>query len=242
MTKLAYFLDEKAFYGRRQGRPLRINQREASALLLPKLLLSPTSPPPVCLSNLFSTKVKKIYLEIGFGGGEHILHRLTENPNIAFIGIEPFVNGMNKLLTAIEQKEKLQQRLRVYNEDASNLLNWFPSEQFSGIYLLYPDPWPKKRHWKRRFINQKRLNQFSRLLIPGGFFRFASDSESYINWTLSHIKQHPHFCWDIKKPQDCYQSYPGWISTRYEKKALKEGRQPHYFNFIRSCYLSNNMI
>src|SRR5690606_8944181 len=149
---------EKAFYGRRRGKTLRASQAEALASFLPRLNLDLDRIPPRPLHSLFGSNVVDIRIEIGFGGGEHLLHRVGNEPECGFIGIEPFVNGMAKLVSAIAPAPP--GNLRLYDDDATRLLDWLPPETIAGIDLLYPDPWPKKRHWKRRFIRPENLKRF----------------------------------------------------------------------------------
>ncbi|WP_370931754.1 tRNA (guanosine(46)-N(7))-methyltransferase TrmB [Bartonella sp. DGB1] len=224
----------RGFFGRRKGRPLGLSQKNLSESLLPDLLISINEDKISNLQELFPITLTNFQLEIGFGGGEHLLHRMQQNPTTGFIGVEPFINGIGKLLSKLELDPNLCKRLRLYNDDAVNLLNYLPSEQLSVIDLLYPDPWPKKRHWKRRFLNKSNLDHFARLLKKDGIFRFASDIESYVTWTLAHINQNKFLHWQLEHPLDYYTAYPGWISTRYEQKALREGRTPHYLTFRKS--------
>lgn len=224
----------EAFFGRRQGKPLRETQEERRQTLLPRLKIDLEQPAPADPALLFSEPVENIRLEIGFGGGEHLLHEAQQYTATGFIGVEPFVNGMAKLLAGLENNEALQTRLRLYDDDATALLDWLPEKSISHIDLLYPDPWPKKKHWKRRFVNQKNLSRFARILKPGGKFCFASDIDTYINWTLNHCDQHPDFIWPATSAADWHTPYPLWPGTRYEAKALREGRAPCYLTFIRA--------
>src|SRR5690606_14394769 len=114
------------------------------------------------------------------------------------------------------------------------LLDWLPARSLDSIDLLYPDPWPKKRHWKRRFVSPENLDRFARVLKPGGSFRFASDIDSYVNWTLLHLRDHDAFEWQASSAKDWRNPYPGWPGTRYEAKAIREGRQAAYLTFRRS--------
>src|SRR5690606_9217408 len=139
---------------------------------------------PSDVAALFAAPVEDVRLEIGFGGGEHLLAELRRHPGTGFIGVEPFVNGMAKLLSALHGE--MPPNLRLYDDDATALLDWLPDASLSNIDILYPDPWPKKRHWKRRFVSMANLDRFARVLKPGGTFRFASDIDSYVNWTLLH--------------------------------------------------------
>ncbi|AQX17884.1 MULTISPECIES: tRNA (guanine(46)-N(7))-methyltransferase TrmB [unclassified Bartonella] len=223
----------EAFFGRRRGKRLRNNQITLINTLLPTLNIDLSKPAPLKLVSLFTNPVEEVRLEIGFGSGEHLLHEMKRFPRTGFIGIEPFINGMAKILSYTEKHKEYQNQLRLYNDDATHFLDWLPTESLDGIDLFYPDPWPKKKHWKRRFINEKNLNRFSRVLKAGKKFRFASDIDDYINWTLYHCIQHNSFEWLAQKPTDWKIPYPLWPSTRYEAKALCEGRTPTYLTFIK---------
>ncbi|WP_019220681.1 tRNA (guanine(46)-N(7))-methyltransferase TrmB [Bartonella senegalensis] len=223
----------KAFFGRRKGKRLRESQLVRIKELFPTLNISLNNSAPLNLTSLFSREVEEVRLEIGFGGGEHLLHEMKHFPQTGFIGIEPFINGMAKMLMSLEQHQQHQNQLRLYNDDATCLLDWLPNASLDGIDLFYPDPWPKKKHWKRRFINMKNLNRFARILKTGKKFRFASDIDSYVNWTLYHCLQHHSFEWEADSSQDWKTPYPLWSGTRYETKALREGRTPTYLTFIK---------
>jgi len=165
------------FYGRRKGKPLRRLHSELVENLLPTVALDMAHP-------LFATPAPRM-LEIGFGGGEHLAHQAALNPTISYIGAEPFLNGVAKLLAEIDTR-KLS-NLRVHYGDARPLLETLPAECFERIYLLYPDPWPKKAQKKRRFISADNLAHFARVLKPGGEFWFASDIDDYVAWTREHV-------------------------------------------------------
>ncbi|MBB4123928.1 tRNA (guanosine(46)-N(7))-methyltransferase TrmB [Martelella radicis] len=221
----------KAFFGRRKGKPLRDRQSRNLAEVLPALAIDPESPAPDDLKSLFSANVDRLRLEIGFGGGEHLLHRVRENPRTGFIGIEPFVNSMAKLLGQVEGSEP--DNLRLYDDDAVTVLDWLPAACLDQIDLLYPDPWPKRRHWKRRFVSKVNLDRFHRVLKPGGRFCFASDIDSYINWTLLHCRDHGGFAWQAHTAADWLTPYDNWPGTRYEAKARREGRSSAYLTFLK---------
>lgn len=223
----------EAFFGRRKGKALREGQMARAERLLPLLKLNLQQKPPMALTQLFPKPVSGVRLEIGFGGGEHLCHEVARCETMGFIGIEPFVNGMIKLLHRIDEAPSLQQRLRLYDDDATLLLDWLPDACLNGIDLFYPDPWPKKKHWKRRFVNEKNLNRFARVLKSGGVFRFVSDIDTYVNWTLRHMMHHPAFDWVAKGPEDWQIPFIAWPSTRYEAKALLAGRVPAYLTFLR---------
>ena len=227
----------EAFYGRRKGKSLKKRQAELYDSLLPTLAINIEKTPPEHLADLFKHAPKTIVLEIGFGGGEHLIHRAKLNPEYGFIGCEPFINGMAKVLASIE-REGLS-NIRLYNDDATRLLDWLPENQIDLVDLLYPDPWPKKRHWKRRFVSQKNLARIHRVIKPNGEFRFASDIDSYVNWTLAHVHRFNQghvgggFIWTAHNASDWREPWDEWLSTRYEQKAIREGRTPAYLIFER---------
>ena len=171
-----------SFFGRRKGHTLRAGRAETLERVLGRLELDLSQPPPSPLAAMFEAPVDDVALEIGFGGGEHLLHRAAEAPAVGRIGAEPFVNGMAKAAAAIEAQGL--RNIRLFGRDAAELLDWLPDASLVSIDLLYPDPWPKTRHWKRRFVSPKNVERFSRVLKAGGQFRFASDIESYVDWTL----------------------------------------------------------
>ena len=180
---------------------------------------------------MFKAEVSALQLEIGFGGGEHLLHRATEAPATGFIGVEPFVNGMAKMMTALGKTPLAN--LRVYDDDATRLLDWLPSGSLDGIDLLYPDPWPKRRHWKRRFVQDRTIAAMARVLKAGGEFRFVHDIDDYCAWTLSHLARSPDFQWLAERADDFRQPWAGYTMTRYGRKAAREGRKAAYLRFRR---------
>ncbi|WP_374829000.1 tRNA (guanosine(46)-N7)-methyltransferase TrmB [Paenochrobactrum pullorum] len=220
----------EAFFGRRHGKPLRPHQKMLREGLLPELLIDLNERAPQDLCSLFAAPVENVRMEIGFGGGEHLMHEAGRTPQSGFIGVEPFVNGMAKMLGTLH--ETPLQNIRLYDDDATEVLDWLPDNSLAGIDLFYPDPWHKKRHWKRRFVSQKNLDRFARVLKSGGRFRFASDIESYVNWTLQHCDSHQAFEWQASSSADWNTPYEGWPGTRYEAKAFREGRKGAYLTFI----------
>ncbi|MCO5732620.1 tRNA (guanosine(46)-N7)-methyltransferase TrmB [Rhizobium sp. SSA_523] len=221
----------EAFFGRRKGKALRENQIDLMSTLLPSLRLDLAAPAPAALADLYNREVERLRLEIGFGGGEHLAHRAAEQPSTGFIGVEPFVNSMAKLLAKVD--EQGLDNIRVYDDDATQLLDWLPAASIDQIDLLYPDPWPKKKHWKRRFVSQVNLTRFQRVLKPGGLFCFASDIDTYVNWTLMHCRDHGGFQWLAEEPSDWLSPFASWPGTRYEAKARREGRSSAYLTFRR---------
>lgn len=218
-----------AFFGRRKAKPLSARQQILYDRLLPELRVEATGEREIAPGRLFGFSPSAIRLEIGFGGGEHLVREAQSASDVAFIGAEPFVNGIAKALTAIE--ERRLQNIRLFDADATLLLDSLPSNCLDRIDLLYPDPWPKRRHWKRRFVNEANLARISRVLVPGGQFRFASDIDDYVNWTLRHTLRLEGLAWTAARAADWRNAWPGWRQTRYEKKALREGRRPTYLVF-----------
>jgi tRNA (guanine-N7-)-methyltransferase len=209
-------------YGRRKGHALSPHHAALIRNLLPQLRVDPAH---------VVTGEGAMWLEIGFGGGEHLAHQAGVHRDVRFIGAEPFINGVAKLLSLIEAK-KLENVL-IHDGDVRDLLEALPDGSIERIYLLYPDPWPKARHHKRRLVNAVNLDHFHRLLKPGGLFLFASDWSDYVAWTLLEIRKHGGFLWLAERAADWRTPFPDWIETRYEAKAKGEGRTPVYLAFSR---------
>lgn len=222
---------EGSFFGRRKGKPLSSRRTGLMETELPRLRLNLDQAPPAGLADLFDAPVREVWLEVGFGGGEHLLHRARENPDIGLIGVEPFIGSMAKAVNAVVGEDL--GNIRLYDDDAVNVLDWLPENAIDLAYQLYPDPWPKKRHWKRRFINAQNLDRYARVLKQGAEFRFASDIDTYVDWTLRHCHDHPSFEWTALCADDWRKPWANWPGTRYEAKALREGRVPRYLTFRR---------
>jgi tRNA (guanine-N7-)-methyltransferase len=221
----------RGFFGRRSGHRLRPRQAGLIETLLPVLTLDLGHPAASPLPTLFPVPVDDVRLEIGFGGGEHMVAAAEANPNSGFIGCEPFVNGMAKALAAIA--ERGLRNIRLHHGDAVAVIDWLPAQSIAGIDLLYPDPWPKRRHWKRRFVDDTRIVQLARILCPGAAFRFATDSGDYAAWTLIRFLRSLDFEWTADCADDWRRPWPGFVRTRYEAKAVREGRVPCYLVFRR---------
>jgi tRNA (guanine-N7-)-methyltransferase len=215
-----------SFFGRRKGKALRPGQRQALDSVLPALRLDLSAPSPARLVSLFQVPVEAVRLEIGFGGGEHLLHAARENPATGFIGVEPFESGMAKAVTAIS-RDALK-NIRLHDDDAAPLLDWLPAASIARVDLLFPDPWPKKRHWKRRFVNQENLARIARVLQPDGAFRFATDVEDYAEWTREAVAASGLLV-PTGEPEDA--PWRDWPGTRYEAKAARAGRGAAYLTF-----------
>ncbi len=197
--------------------------------MLPGLRLDLSAKAPDDVRTLFAAPVENVRMEIGFGGGEHLLHEAGRFPQSGFIGVEPFVNGMAKMVGALNRQPL--HNLRLFDEDAALVLDWLPDASLSGIDLFYPDPWHKSRHHKRRFVSPANLEKMNRVLKPGSLFRFASDIEAYVNWTLQHVEAAGGFAFTAATADDWRKPYEAWPGTRYEAKAIREGRTPAYLTF-----------
>lgn len=220
-----------ALYGRRKGKKLSPRRIGLMATLATELAVDLAAPAPTDMRALFPVPVDEFRLEIGFGGGEHMIATAAASPRTGFIGVEPFLNGMAKAVSAIDAAGL--RNIRLHGGDAVPLLDWLPPACLIQVDLLYPDPWPKKRHWKRRFISPENLDRFARVLAPGGLLRVASDIDSYIEWTLLHLQKRTDFAWTAERADDWRKPFPAWPGTRYEAKALAAGRHPAYLAFVR---------
>src|SRR3954447_2398566 len=221
-----------AFFGRRIGHPLRARQAELFSSLLPRLALDLSAPAPNNLAALFPSPVDDVRLEIGFGGAEHLIAQAQAHPGTGFIGCEPFANGMAKALVAIDELGLIN--IRLHHGDAVELLAWLPPHALLRVDLLYPDPWPKRRHWKRRFVSDANVAALARVLLTGGKFRFATDWANYAEWTLARLSRSRDFSWTANRADDWRKPWLGYSQTRYEAKAVREGRAPTYLIFRRT--------
>jgi tRNA (guanine-N7-)-methyltransferase len=219
-------------YGRRRGR--KPSARQAALLhdVLPRVAVDLSRPPPARLGELFTPAVDEVWLEIGFGGAEHLLWQARNNPSVGLIGCEPFEDGVVKALSAIEQ-EKLA-NIRLHADDARPLLRWLPAAGIGRTFILFPDPWPKKRHQKRRLVSAATLDQLARAMRPGGELRIATDIGDYARWILSAVREQQGFRWLASRPADWRERGPDWPPTRYEQKARAAGRKCTYFRFCRT--------
>jgi tRNA (guanine-N7-)-methyltransferase len=221
---------QRAFFGRRKGHPLRPRQAALFDTLLPAIALDLTKPAPADPSTLFDN-VENVRLEIGFGGGEHLIAQATSHPRIGFIASDGYINAIAKALALIDDG-KLG-NIRLHHGDASALIDWLPAASLARVDLLYPDPWPKRRHWKRRFIQDDSLTRLARILKTGGELRFATDIPDYAAYVLARVLRSKDFVWAAERADDWRNPWPDFHQTRYEAKAKREGRQPAYFIFIR---------
>lgn len=221
---------KRAFFGRRKGHPLRPRQTALFGTLLPRLALDLAKPASANLCSLFAD-AGEVRLEIGFGGAEHLVAQAKAHPRVGFIGSDGYVNAIAKALVAIDA-EKLA-NVRLHHGDASALIAWLPDGGLARIDLLYPDPWPKRRHWKRRFIQDESLRQLARVLKRGGELRFATDIASYAAYALARVLRSRDFEWTAERADDWRKPWSDFSGTRYEVKAKREERTPAYFIFRR---------
>jgi len=222
---------QRAFFGRRKGHSLKPRQAALFDALLPRLALDLTKPAPADLRTLFATPVDDLRLEIGFGGAEHLIAQAKAHPRTGFVGTDAFVNAVAKALVAIDNDALAN--ICLHFGDASELLDWLADPSFSRIDLLYPDPWPKRRHWKRRFIQDDNLKRLARILKKDGELRFSTDIADYAAYALARVMRSPNFIWTAERADDWRKPWPDFAGTRYEAKAKREGRRPAYFIFRR---------
>ena len=231
MTKHSEDQSQRAFFGRRKGHPLRARQVELFEALLPRLAPDLSKPAPADLRSLFDNPLDQVRLEIGFGGAEHLIAQAVANPRHGFIGSDAFVNAVGKALVATDDNDL--DNVRLHFGDASELIDWLPDGGLARIDLLYPDPWPKRRHWKRRFIQDDSLARLARILKSGGELRFATDIADYAAYALARVLRSKGFIWTAECADDWRKPWEGFFRTRYEAKAIREGRTPAYFIFRR---------
>jgi tRNA (guanine-N7-)-methyltransferase len=220
-----------SFFGRRKGHKLRPHHTDLIAHLLPHLSIDLDMPKPTGTAELFDPLVESVRVEIGFGGGEHLIAEALAFPQVGFIGCEPYVNGMAKILAQIEANNI--GNIRLFAGDAAELLAWLPDDSLSRIDLIHPDPWPKRRHWKRRFVQDATVAEMARVLRSHGEFRFVCDIPDYVGWTLAHLTRSPDFLWFAERADDWRQPWPNYTMTRYGRKAEREGRRAAYLRFGR---------
>lgn len=222
------------FYGRLKGKSLRKSQKvyidEDLAALSPGKVDWDVNPDREALDLKGLFGVRPVWLEIGFGGGEHMVHQAARNPETGLIGCEPYINGVAMLLGKI--RDEGCDNIRIHPGDVRDLFDVLPEKSVDRAFLLYPDPWPKKRHHRRRFVTPEHLEPLAKVLKPGAIFRVATDIPDYVRQTLQQVPKHG-FEWLAEGPADWREPWDDWLSTRYEQKALREGRVPHYLTFRR---------
>lgn len=224
----------RKLYGRLKGKRLRPAQQarldEDLAGLSPGPVGRDENPQrrPLDLRAAFGDR--EVWLEVGFGGGEHMVHQAARNRDAGLIGCDPYVNGVAMLLGKI--RDAGCDNIRVHPGDARDLLDVLPDASISRAFLLYPDPWPKRRHHRRRFVTPEHLEPLARVCAPGCVLRVATDIPDYVRQALAQIPRHG-FEWLAERPRDWRRPWEDWLPTRYERKAIREGRTPHYLTFAR---------
>ncbi len=221
-------------FGRKRGRKLSARQQALLRELLPRVALDMARPAPASLETAFMSgageeAARDVWLEIGFGGAEHMIAQARANRDVCIIGCEPFEDGVVKALSAIE--EQGLSNVRIHADDVRPVLRWLPPKSIGRVFMLYPDPWPKKRHEKRRLFSTELLEHLSRVMRPGAELRLATDSGDYARTALSSAASHGRFQWLAASPQDWRARSPDWPQTRYEAKAIEQGRVSYYLRF-----------
>ncbi len=226
-------LNARQFFGRRKGPTLRPRQRLMLERYYPRFAISLPSESiaPLDLEALFPAHCTSFALEIGFGKGEHLAHQAVLKPETGFIGCEPFMNGMASFLDKAVSADL--QNVRVYDDDAREIIDALPDGILDAVYLLHPDPWHKRRHARRRFINPSNLDALARILKPGGLLQVVTDDAVYRQWTAIRMNQRADFEWEAERPEDWTVPPPDWLVTRYAAKADREGRRDCFFQYRR---------
>jgi tRNA (guanine-N7-)-methyltransferase len=222
---------KRRLYGRRRGRPLRPGQRRLAETLLPQLAISLPQTGRLDPATLFHAKVSEVWLEIGFGGGEHLAEQAERHPEIGFIGCEVFENGVARLLAEIDRRAL--GNVRLFTDDARLLIDAVAPLSIARVFVLFPDPWPKQRHYKRRLVAAATLDRLAEIMPEGGELRLATDDPGYLAWMLEHATAHRAFVWLVRGPADWRERSPDWPPTRYEAKARAAGRTPIFLRFRR---------
>jgi len=216
----------RRLYGRSRGKALRAGQERLLAEALPRFSIAPEA-----LAQAFATPPREVWLEIGFGAGEHLIEQAKANPDVGVVGCEPFLNGVAAALAALE-RERLS-NVHLWRGDAQEIVEAAPEGFFARVFILYPDPWPKRRHHKRRVVAEGMIEALARVMRSGGELRFVTDVDDYAGWTLRRFLASSHFRWTAETAEDWRRPWPEWRPTRYEAKARKQGRGSVYLTFVR---------
>ena len=216
-------------YGRRSGKPLAGYQCELVRALLPRLAVDTSA--AIDLPGLFSKPIDDLWLEVGFGAGEHMLATAAAHPAIGLIGCEPFLNGMARTLADLAGADL--DNIRLHCGDAGEIIDRLPPACLGRVFIFYPDPWPKRRQRKRRFLSDAMLLRLARVMRGGAELRLATDVDDKCGWTLARLLRSPDFLWTAQRASDWQRPWSGWVATRYESKAMGEGRRPCYLTALR---------
>ena len=218
----------RRLYGRSRGKALRAGQERLLAEALPLFSITPEA---LAAGRAFAPPPREVWLEIGFGAGEHLIDQAKANPDVGVVGCEPFLNGVAAALAGLTRERLFNVRLR--RGDAQALVDSAPDGFFSRVFILYPDPWPKRRHHKRRVVAAGKIDALARVMRRGGELRFVTDVGDYAGWALKRFLASPNFRWTADRADDWRRPWPEWRPTRYEAKARKEGRGSAYLTFAR---------
>ena len=223
---------QRVLYGRRVGRPLRPHRQALVDNLLPSVeIVSAETQGTSSPGTHFGDRYRSYWLEIGFGAGEHLAWQAQANPNVGIIGCEPFLNGVARLLADMDESNL--GNIRIFRDDARILLADLPDASIARVFILFPDPWPKSRHHKRRIVGPSVIPDLARILCDGAELRIATDDSGYKGWILQHILATGDFDWSARRPSDWRNRPDDWPPTRYEQKAYRAGRCGAYFRFVR---------
>ncbi len=218
-------------FGRKRGRKPSPRQEALLTDRLPHVRVDLKRLPERALNALFQPEVREVWLEIGFGGAEHMVHQARCNPDVGLIGCEPFEDGVIKALSAMETFGL--SNIQIHPDDARPLLRALPAASIARVFVLFPDPWPKARHAKRRLVSPGLLEEFARVLTDGGELRIATDIPAYVRTVMEAAAGQNDLAWTARAPGHWRTPWADWPGTRYEAKALREGRTPVYLTFIR---------
>ena len=222
----------RTLHGRRRGKKLRVGQQGLLDTLLPTLQLAVPETGHIDLAAAFGGTLppRGVWLEVGFGSGEHLVWQAEQNPTVGLIGCEPYINGVAKCLAHIERAGV--SNIRLFTDDARFVIAALPPSSLDRVFVLFPDPWPKSRHHKRRFVQRATLDALAPLMTPGAELRLATDDPSYLPWMVEHACRHPAFEWLADRPGDWRRRPADWPATRYEQKMLA-GHQPVFLRLRR---------
>ena len=221
----------RRLYGRRSARKLRPGRAKLLTEGLARVAVPDEPEGPLTAARLFGADVRRLWLEIGFGGGEHLAWQARANPEVGMIGCEPFLNGVASLLRHIADDGL--SNVRVHAGDARTVIDRLPEAAVERAFILFPDPWPKRRHRERRIVSAETLGALARVMADGAELRLASDDPTQIRWMLQMAPPHPAFAWQVDGPNDWRQRPADWPQTRYEAKALAAGRTPVFLRLRR---------
>jgi tRNA (guanine-N7-)-methyltransferase len=221
----------RVLYGRRRGRPLHRGQQALVDTLLPRLAVTLPAAGVLDPSALFDPRPEEVWLEIGFGSGEHLAVQAAAHPAIGLIGCEVFENGIAKLLAEVQRRAVAN--VRILTDDARLLIAALPPASIGRVFILFPDPWPKQRHHKRRIVAAETLDALAAIMTDGAELRLATDDLNYLAWILARVPVHPAFAWLAEGPSDWRVRPTDWPATRYEAKAIAAGRRPYFLRLRR---------